>query len=74
MKRGGIFEVFTESLRKLYAKRPARKKELFLFRHFSMNQFTIDLKQQERDGETCAEALERIGAAYRDRIFRWAGP
>jgi hypothetical protein len=74
MKKGGIFEVFTEALKSLYAKRPARKKELFLFRHFSMNQFTIDLNQQTRKGETLAGALERIGAAYRERVFGWAGP
>ncbi|MDR1429471.1 MAG: hypothetical protein LBI85_04205 [Spirochaetaceae bacterium] len=71
MKKGGVFEVFTESLRELYAKRPARKKEIFLFRHFSMNQFTIDLKRQMRDKEDTASALDRIGAAYRQKILGW---
>ncbi|MDR1212367.1 MAG: uracil-DNA glycosylase family protein [Spirochaetaceae bacterium] len=71
MKKGGIFEVFTESLKSLYAKSPARKKELFLFRHFSMNQFTIDLKRQAKGKEGTAAALDRIGAAYRNRVFGW---
>jgi hypothetical protein len=34
-----------------------------------MNQFTIDLRQQARQGETTAQTLERIGAAYRERIL-----
>jgi hypothetical protein len=71
MKKGGIFEVFTESLKALYAKRPARKKEIFLFRHFSMNQFAIDLGQRIRKGEDMAAALTRIGAAYRQRALGW---
>jgi hypothetical protein len=71
MKKGGIFEVFTESLKSLYAKRPARKKEIFLFRHFSMNQFAIDLGQRIRKGEDMTAALTRIGAAYRQRALGW---
>jgi hypothetical protein len=71
MKKGGIFEPFTQALQSLYRKRPARQKELLLFRHFSMNQFTIDLKQQRKKGETSAAALGRIGAAYRNRVFGW---
>jgi hypothetical protein len=69
MKKGGVFEVFTGTIERLYKGLPSRQKELFLFRHFSMNQFTIDLKQQAREGETSAAALERIGSAYRKRIF-----
>jgi hypothetical protein len=71
MKKGGIFEAFTESLKTLYAKRPARKTEIFLFRHFSMNQFAIDLNQQTREKEDTAAALDRIGSAYRQRILGW---
>ncbi|MDR1319580.1 MAG: hypothetical protein LBJ90_08135 [Treponema sp.] len=88
MKKGGIFEAYTETLRALYAPRqPAaaageRKTavskaaarlggDILLFRHFSMNQFTIDLKQQAAPGEILERSLERVGAAYRRRILGW---
>ena len=69
MKKGGIFEVYTEALKQLYADRQEMYKRLFIFRHFSMNQFTIDLKQQALPGETAAKSLRRIGEAYRKRIL-----
>jgi hypothetical protein len=69
MKKGGIFEAYTETVKTLYAALPRRREELLFFRHFSMNQFTIDLKRQSPPGEPVEEALARIGAAYRGRIL-----
>jgi hypothetical protein len=69
MRKGGVFEAYTGALRELYRRRKARRGELFLFRHFSMNQFTIDLARQRRRGEGLEESLQRIGAAYRDRVL-----
>jgi hypothetical protein len=73
MKKGGIFDVYTETIKTLYAALPKRREELFFFRHFSMNQFTIDLNRQlnrqSPPGEPLDEALRRIGAAYRDRVM-----
>ncbi|MDR0878584.1 MAG: hypothetical protein LBN21_11065 [Treponema sp.] len=69
MKKGGIFETYTETLKTLYAKRPAAEKKIFFYRHFSMNQFTIDLHKQAAAGETVSQTLERIGTAYRLRIL-----
>ncbi|GHV69575.1 hypothetical protein AGMMS49928_12330 [Spirochaetia bacterium] len=71
MKKGGIFEAYTEALKKLYKRQRARREEVFLFRHFSMNQFTIDLNQQKKPAEPLETALKRIGAAYRMRILGW---
>jgi hypothetical protein len=68
MKKGGLFETYTEKLKELYAKNKLCEK-LFLYRHFSMNQFTIDLKQQAVAGETTAKSLKRIGEAYRKKIL-----
>jgi hypothetical protein len=74
MKPGGIFGPYTETLRELYG--PAGKtgpsplvNGLFCYRHFSMNQFTIDLRQQAAPGETVPETLARIGSAYRLRVL-----
>jgi len=66
MKKGGIFEVYTETIKTLYKQ---KYNQIFLFRHFSMNQFTIDLNRQAKTGETIAESLRRIGAAYCKRIL-----
>ncbi|MDR1306129.1 MAG: hypothetical protein LBK74_00965 [Treponema sp.] len=69
MKKGGIFEVYTNTLISLCASSPGLKASLYFYRHFSMNSFTTDLKQQARPGESAAESLGRIGAAYRERIL-----
>ncbi|MDR2054095.1 MAG: hypothetical protein LBP80_11840 [Treponema sp.] len=73
MKKGGIFEAYTESLKNHYPE--DLRGRVFLYRHFSMNQFTVDLHRQavERDhpGETLLETLECIGRAYRLRILGW---
>ncbi|MDR2663724.1 MAG: hypothetical protein LBC31_12080 [Treponema sp.] len=69
MKKGGIFEVYTDTLRSLCASNPGLRASLYFYRHFSMNSFTVDLKRQGRPGENLAETLERIGAAYRERVL-----
>jgi hypothetical protein len=69
MRKGGIFETYTEKLKELYANNEKMYKQLFFYRHFSMNQFTIDLKQQAKPGESVIKSLERIGKGYRVRIL-----
>ena len=69
MRKNGIFEVYTEKLKELYADKQEMYKQIYFYRHFSMNQFTIDLKKQAVPGETVVESLRRIGAAYRERIL-----
>jgi hypothetical protein len=69
MKKGGIFEVYTEALKSHYPE--SLRSRVFLYRHFSMNQFTIDLHRQAMRGEALRETLERIGRAYRLRILGW---
>ncbi|MCL2139619.1 MAG: hypothetical protein FWH41_08855 [Treponema sp.] len=69
MKKGGIFEAYTNELKEIY-KGAKLRENIFLYRHFSMNQFTIDLKRQAAAGEPLAETLLRIGAAYRQK-FLW---
>jgi hypothetical protein len=69
MKKGGIFEAYTETLKGLYSSDHDKLKRLFIYRHFSMNQFTIDLKQQRSPDESVKKTLDRIGSAYRKRIL-----
>jgi hypothetical protein len=67
MKPGGIFEPYTRALEELAGR--LLRERIFFFRHFSMNQFTIDLHRQALPKETVPEALNRIGTAYRERIL-----
>jgi hypothetical protein len=69
MKSGGVFEVFTETLKQLYKDKEQLYNKIYFYRHFSMNQFTIDLKRQALPGESVSLTLERIGCAYRKRIL-----
>jgi hypothetical protein len=69
MKKGGVFEAYTSELKTLYNGTDLQD-SVFLYRHFSMNQFTIDLKRQTARREPLDKALDRIGTAYRER-FLW---
>jgi len=69
MKKGGVFEAYTNELKALYGGTNLQD-SVFLYRHFSMNQFTIDLKRQTARGEPLDRALDRIGTAYREK-FLW---
>jgi hypothetical protein len=71
LKRGGIFQVYWETLREIYRNEKTRREELRLYRHFSMSQFTGDLHRQTLEGEDPLEALDRMGIAYRMSIMGW---
>jgi len=69
MRKNGVFETYTDELTSIYNDKKELFKQLFIFRHFSMNQFTIDLRQQAREGESVKKSLERIGKTYREKIL-----
>jgi len=68
MKKGGVFESYTNELKRIYGG-ALLGDSLFLYRHFSMNQFAIDLKKQTLLGEGLVKTLHRIGKAYRQRFL-----
>ena len=65
MRKGRLFEIYTDEVKQLFAD----NKHIYIHRHFSMNQFTIDLKQRSLPGESVKKALVRIGTDYRTRIL-----
>jgi hypothetical protein len=69
MKKRGIFETYTQELAAFISQKLIKRDDVFFFRHFSMNQFTIDLNKQKQADETVEQALSRIGGAYRERII-----
>jgi hypothetical protein len=71
MKKKGLFEIYTDTIKSLYSENEDLRKKIFLYRHFSMNQFTIDLNKKKMQDETTEKALKRIGEEYRMRILGW---
>jgi hypothetical protein len=69
--KGGLFEPFSRALRMEYPPGDALAENIFLFRHFSMNQFSADIRKKNQPGEVMAETLSRVGRAYRRRILGW---
>jgi hypothetical protein len=69
MHKKGVFKTYTQTLIRLARADSAFYNELYLYRHFSMNQFTIDLNKKRQAGEALNAALERIGREYRERVL-----
>jgi hypothetical protein len=69
MKKRGIFETYTKELSDFITQGSIKENDVFFYRHFSMNQFTIDLNKQKKTNESVEVALLRIGGAYRERII-----
>jgi hypothetical protein len=69
MKKRGLFEIYTRELCAFVSQKLIAADDVFFFRHFSMNQFTIDLYKKKQPGESTADALSCLGRAYRDRIL-----
>ncbi|AEJ18300.1 hypothetical protein [Gracilinema caldarium] len=54
-----------------YAENSISRQRVYLYRHFSMNQFAIDFSKQQKPGESTQKTLHRIGSQYRMRILGW---
>lgn len=74
----GLFSVWAKEITKLYARAPASLVEsVWVFRHFSMNQFAIEYRAESEAAagyglESSPEArLAAIGTANRRRILGW---
>lgn len=70
MRKNGIFAAYTAELAALVGHGKINADDVFFYRHFSMNQFSIDLNKQRLPRESTVSALTRIGAAYRTRILQ----
>lgn len=68
--RGKLFEPFARALSEAYAQ-DALRDSVLLFRHFSMNQFSADMRKRAAAGEPVGRVLERVGTEYRLRELGW---
>lgn len=61
----GIFKAYREKLCSLCSKND----QLFVYQHFSMNRFTIDLKNNYNEKLSLKENLEYIGTVHRNQLL-----
>ncbi|PKL06973.1 MAG: hypothetical protein CVV53_01650 [Spirochaetae bacterium HGW-Spirochaetae-9] len=72
LKPKGLFAAWTEEMTRLYrTASPSLREKVWVFRHFSMNQFAIEYKQCKDAGLDPLERLALIGTANRRRILGW---
>ena len=78
LKPKGLFSAWAEETTRHYAAaRPALRKSVWVFRHFSMNQFAIEYSRFKDPATNVSEKsdpvtrLEAIGTANRKRILGW---
>jgi len=71
LRAGGVFAEYRAALRGAYA-RSAAWDSVFVFQHFSMNRFAVDLKRfaaSRPAGEPLRDTLAALGALHRGEIF-----
>ena len=67
LKKGRIFIPYKETLSKEYQGAKDAWDKVFVFQHFSMNRFTIDLK--EHSDTVSLEAIHELGNIHKKEIF-----
>jgi hypothetical protein len=67
LRQNGLFAVYSSELA-LHSEGAA---DVRLFQHFSMNRFSIDLKERADPSASLEENLHRIGVAHRREILGW---
>nr|MCR5319560.1 hypothetical protein [Treponema sp.] len=78
LKKNGIFASYREELKQAYTlpdgKEDTAWKKVFVYQHFSMNRFLVDLNdfQKKNMGTDLPKALEALGHLHRDEIFSLA--
>ncbi len=70
LKGKGVFLPYRDALREAYGRKKAWD-SVFVYQHFSMNRFSIDLKEfcRKHENMTLTEALEQLGRVHRNEIF-----
>lgn len=72
LKPKGLFAIWAREITELYANStPAMRNGVWVFRHFSMNQFAIEYKGFGAAVPDPMEKLKAIGTANRKRILGW---
>lgn len=74
LKPKGLFAAWMDEMEKLYKpSSQSLKSKVWVFRHFSMNQFSIEYSasKSDADGISVVDRLQTIGTANRLRLLGW---
>lgn len=69
LKQKGLFTEYKNEIAEQYKNDEKNLKELLVFQHFSMNRFTIDLKNHFDESKNLEENLINLGTLHRKEIF-----
>ncbi|PIE99083.1 MAG: hypothetical protein CR988_00330 [Treponema sp.] len=69
LKSRKVFEKYANCIYNLYSNLPEAKQKIYLFQHFSMNRFSIDLKKNYQSQLSLKENLNKIGTKHRQDIL-----
>ena len=75
LRERGLFSVYRDTLNKAYAGSSAPSgspdcaSQVFVYQHFSMNRFLIDLKEKSEASLSLAENIEKVGLMHRKDIL-----
>lgn len=72
LKEKGIFVPYRNKLKQIYEKNRNAWNEVYVFQHFSMNRFTIDLdefKKNQNGTKVLVENIHSLGKKHKEEIF-----
>lgn len=70
LKTKGIFAKYREQLKQTYMENSlATWDKVFVFQHFSMNRFSIDLSDNLQKNKSLLENIHRLGLIHKNEIF-----
>ena len=73
LKKKGIFEDYKNFLKNEYSAFPLAWEKVFVFQHFSMNRFTIDLndfvKENNLQNQDLFLNIHQLGSIHKTEIF-----
>ncbi len=73
LKASGLFSEYAHSLTSFYQANPplTHDKQVLVFQHFSMNRFSIDLKNNFDPNLSLSDNLSSLGTRHRKEILGW---
>jgi hypothetical protein len=71
LKERGLFLPYKEALQDFYTEKKTVKEQVFVYQHFSMNRFLIDLNTHSDPKNSLKENLEKLGKSHRLEILGW---
>ena len=71
LKNKGIFSLYRDTLKAELSQFPEAWNRVYVFQHFSMNRFTIDLAEymEKQQAQALEESIHELGILHRNEIF-----